>query len=125
MASVTPSMTQDISTYDMSLKQWTWLLTTADADGLPVQIPEWADMTWQAVGFSASGAICSIEGSHDGTNWFTLHNAAGSAVATLGANGMITIIELPRYMRPNLSTPGTNAEVTVILLARRANPMRQ
>lgn len=122
---ITPTIVQNIGEYDRSLYQATWVLVTATPDGIPVEIPEWADRTFQAIGFAASGAVCQFEGSNDNVNWFALHNAAGALTASLNANGLMTVIELPRWMRPNLSTPGTAASVTVILLARRANPMRQ
>ena len=120
---ITPTSTGALSTYDGSLFQWTWVLTTAVPDGLPIEWTEWADRTTQATG-TFGGATCAIEGSNDNVNWFTLSNAAGATAATFTAAGVKTIIELPRYMRPNLTVVGVGATITVILVARRANPLR-
>lgn len=108
---------------DGSVVLYTWNLTSANADGAPIQAPEWADRTWQAQG-TWGGATLTLQGSNDGSNWFTLSNAAGAAAVTLTASAGVATIELPLYVRPNLTTPGTGATVAVTLLARRSNPMR-
>lgn len=123
MATVTPTLTSQVSTQDGSVVMASWDLTTANADGSPIQYVEWADRTWQAVG-TWGGATLTFQGSNDGTNWFGLTNAAGGAAATLSANGGLATVELPLYVRPNLTTPGAGATVTVKLCARRATPMR-
>ena len=123
MATVTPTFSRDIGESDGSLNFYTWVLTTANTDGEPVQAQQWADRTFQVVG-TFGGATCSIEGSNDGTNWATLSNAAGSAAATFTVAGIKAIIELPRFIRPNLTVAGSGASLTVTLLARRQQPLR-
>lgn len=123
MATVVPTMTQEIGSGDGSLILFTWALTSSNTDGQLVSSVEWADRTWQAAG-TWGGATLTLQGSNDGTNWFTLANAAGGAAATLTANGGMATVELPRYVRPNLTTAGTGAAVTVTALMRRANPLR-
>lgn len=119
-----PSSTNSaLSTGDGSLQLITWNLTTANPDGAPVSIPEWADRTWQATG-TFSTAVLNLQGSNDGANWFNLSNAAGGAAISLMAPGGASTIELPLYVRPNLTTPGAAAAIIVTLLARRANPLR-
>lgn len=129
MATPAPTISRQAGTNDGSLFVATWVLTSADTTGVAVELPEWADRTWQ-VGtsgdsFGATG-VCSIQGCHTNVDadFATLSNAAGATAATFSAAGVKTVIELTRYMRPKLTTPGTNASVTVILVARRANPMR-
>lgn len=123
MATVNPTFSQPNDCNDDSVKIISWALTTANPDGAPLELGAWADRTWQAAG-TWGGATLTFQGSNDGTNWFTLSNAAGGTAATLSANGGLATIELPRYVRPNLTTPGTGATVTATLCARRANPMR-
>lgn len=123
MATVTPSFSRDLGDADGSLNFYTWVLTTANTDGEPVQANQWADRTFQVVGTFGT-ATCAIEGSNDGTNWFTLSNAAGATAAAFTAAGLKAIIELPRFIRPNLTTPGIGATLTVTLLARRQQPLR-
>ena len=87
MPTVNPSYTTDLGDSDGSLKLYTWLLTSANADGAPVQANQWADRTFQATG-TFGGATCAVEGSNDGVSWFTLSNAAGATAATFTAAGM-------------------------------------
>lgn len=108
---------------DGSLNLYTWPLTTANPDGAPIQAPEWADRTWQATG-TFGGATVAFQGSNDGTNWFSLTNAAGGAAVALVAAGGCSTVELPLYVRPNLTVVGAGATISVTLLARRATPMR-
>lgn len=117
------TITRDIAGRDNSVVLCTWPLLTANPDGTPFEMPEYADRTWQATG-TFGGATLAFQGSNDGTNWFPLSNAAGGSAATLTAAGGVATIELPRYVRPNLTTAGTGATITVTLLARRATPMR-
>ncbi len=111
---------------DVSVKRVVWVLTTANTDGAPLEFTEWADRTFQFgnSGDTLGGAVGAVEGSNDGVTWYTLSNAAGATPATFSAFGIKTIIELPQFMRPNLTTPGAGASITVTLIARRANPLR-
>lgn len=121
------TVTRKLGEYDMSLFLATWTLTTADPTGTAVEIPEWADRTWQ-VGTGAEsfgGGTVAIEGCHSNVDgdFKTLSNAAGATPTTFTAVGVKTVIELTRYMRPKI-TGSAGASVTVTLMARRANPMR-
>jgi hypothetical protein len=120
---ITPTYTQDIGERDDTIILFTWNLTTAIPDGVPMERPEWADRSWQASG-AFGGATLSFQGSNDNVNWFTLSNAAGGAAATLTAAGGLSTIELPRFVRPNLTAVGVAATVAVSCCARRATPMR-
>lgn len=122
MATVTPTLSK-VGDQDDAAILLSWALTTTNTDGAPLEWTQWADRCFQAVG-TWGGATLTIEGSNDGTNWAPLSNAAGGTAATFTANGAKTIIELPRYVRPNLTTPGSGAAVAVTLLARRAQPLR-
>jgi hypothetical protein len=93
------------------------LVTTTNHTGVGVEIPGCADKTVQLIANTAGGATCSIEGSNDNTNWTTLHQAdTSSAEAT--ATAIMAIIENPRYIRARLTTVGSGADWTVVLLAR-------
>ena len=115
--------TTEVSTGDGSVILYTWPLTTADPIGSSIQVVEWADRTWQFTG-TFGGATAQLQGSNDNTNWFNLSNAAGGAAVSLTAAGGAATIELPRYVRPNLTTPGAGAVVSATLCARRAQPLR-
>ena len=122
--SASPVFIRDIQPNDGSTILLTWTLTTAVPDGVPLEWGQWADRYVQAIGAPWGASTATIEGSNDGVNWAPLSNAAGGAAATFAANGGKTLIEVPRYMRPNLTTTGVGAIVQVILFARRAQPLR-
>lgn len=122
MATVAYTSTQQ-SMGDGSILLYTWVLTTANADGAPISAPEWADRTWQAAG-TFGGATTSLQGSNDLSNWFNMSNAAGGAVVAITAAAGAATIELPLWVRPNLTAVGVGATITVTLLARRATPLR-
>lgn len=129
MASITPTVNNTLSTEDRSLVLWKWVLTSVNSDGLPLAMPEWADVTWSigAVGDAVgTGAGFRIEGSNDGVTYATLNNAAAGAPITTGVvTGVVaTSIENPLFIRPNIGTPGAGATVTFYALVRRANPLR-
>lgn len=122
---------------DRSIKKVVWALTTANPVGLAVALPEWADKTFDIDGTSAGlswGAtgVCSLKGGNSGTSAAVLNpvilslatgGGASNAVATT-ANKLMTVIENPLFVYPELTTPGTAATVTVTLICRRATPMR-
>ncbi len=120
---VDPTVSRDLSNGDGSVVLASWSLTTANPTGTGLEWTEWADRTFQVAG-TFGGATLTLEGSNDGTNWATLSNAAGGTAATFTTAGIKTVIELPRYVRPNLTTVGVGATLTATLVARRANPMR-
>lgn len=122
MATVSPTQAKVGDGTDDAIL-FTWALTTANADGAPVEYTQWADRGFSAVG-TWGGATLTVEGSNDGTNWLPLSNAAGGTAATFTANGAKSIIEGLRFIRPNLTVPGAGAAVTVQALMRRAQPLR-
>lgn len=122
MATVAPT-TAYPSLGDGSLILYTWALTTANADGAPVSAAEWADRTWQASG-TWGGASLALQGSNDGVNWAVLSNASGGADIAMTTNDLASTVELPLWVRPNLTTPGVGATIAVTLLVRRSTPMR-
>lgn len=75
-------------------------------------------MTLQVVGNAGNfgdGAL-TLQGSNDGTNWNTLHDAFGNTIV-LTASAMVLIAEYPRYIRPSLS--GTTANGVDVNLVYR------
>ena len=124
---ITPTPTNSLGTEDRSIVRWTWILTTAVPDGLPIDLPEWGDRTWTvgAVGDVFGAATVTVEGGADGVSFYPLNDAAGGAALTFTTGGCKTVIQNPYFMRPNLTVPGVGASITVSVLVRRANPLRQ
>lgn len=124
MASITPTISNTIGQSDRSVVLVTWVLTSANPDGLPIELPEFSQFTWQ---YEATwgAATLTLQGSNSGAGYFPLTkvNTAGTA-ATATADGGTATNEISRYVRPNLTTPGAGATVTVTLVATRATPVR-
>lgn len=114
MATVTPTPTR-IQEGEAMLYSWT--LTQADAVGAAIDAHEYGDRTVQLSGTwdSATGVL---QGSNDGTTWFSLTDPQGNAISKT-ADGMETVMEVPRYTRPNSSGGGASQSVTISLFCRR------
>jgi hypothetical protein len=113
--------TTDVS-IDGSVQKVIWTpLTNTNQDGGPAQGIEFADRCVQVTG-TFGGATITIQGSNDGTNWDTLNNAQGTA-ATFTAQGTKQLVEVPQFVRPLLSG-GSGSSLTVTMIARRSNSLR-
>jgi hypothetical protein len=123
MATVTPTFSSDLAG-DNSAAMLTWTpLTTANADGSPVDFVQYSERCVQVVGtFGAAGTLV-LQGSNDGTNWFTLNNAQGAALSFTAA-GLKQVVENPRYMCPLITGGDGTTSLTMTLVMRRRNPMR-
>lgn len=135
---VTPTFPEVVeSENDRSIKKVIWTLTTANPIGLAVALPEWADKTFDIDGTSSGlswggTAVCGLKGGNTGTSDAVLNpilmslatgGGAGNAT-TSAANKLMTVIENPLFVYPELTTVGVGATVRVTLICRRATPMR-
>lgn len=120
MATIKPTIT-DISV-DGSVVQIQWAhLTNTDTVGAAVPMVEYADRSVQIAG-TFGGSTTVIEGTNDETNYATLNNAQGTALSATAAI-LKQIVEVPKWLRPSLSG-GAGADITVTIIARRANSLR-
>lgn len=117
MATVTPTVTK-LGGNDQVLK-FTWALTTANPDGLPIpnQYAEYSDRTVYVAGGTWGGATLAWQGG-DGSTWLTLTDAQTSAISKT-ADFIETVVEVPEYSRPALTAVGVGATMTVTCIARR------
>lgn len=130
MAAGTVEMNPEgIGAGDGSIIRVTWVLTTADPAGDELAIPTYADKTWtigNAAGNAFGGATCSLQGRNKSADTLlTLNKAATGAAATAAAAAIIATIENTALVAPVLTAIGAGATITVCLVARRANPLRQ
>ncbi len=95
--------------------QWTsWAGVTT---GVTLQAPNLPDKT-VAVHGTWGGATFVIEGSSDGTNYFTLNDTRGEGnPISLTADNIVTILENVRYIRGK-TTGGTGTSLTVTLTSQ-------
>lgn len=94
-----------------------WALTTADTDGDSISNPGASDRTVQFIAATAGSATAILEGSNDGTNWFTLTDGQGNSISFTASGGEM-VAENCLHYRPRLSTGGSGADWTVLLLSR-------
>lgn len=118
MATVNPT----VSFVGNDAVEFKWTLTSTDRDGAPIGANhiDYADRSVIATG-TWGGAALTVEGSHDGSTWVALSDAAAVTALTFSAaDGSAPIAEVPPFTRPNLTTAGTGATVVVSILCRRS-----
>jgi hypothetical protein len=92
---------------------WTGLLN--GDDGTPVEFFDLPEKTVSITGTFGSGGTIVIEGSNDGTNYFTLTDLQSTAISKTAA-ALEAIAENPRYIRPRVTAgDGTTALVCRML----------
>lgn len=115
---------------DGSVQKVVWSGGATGDAGIGIKAIEAADNCVQITG-TIGGATITIEGSNDSTNgvdgnWGTLNSAQGTALSftSLTPTPIKQIVERPAYIRPNI-TGGAASAITVTMIMRRANPLRQ
>jgi hypothetical protein len=108
----------DISpTGRVQLITWSGLLNTDT--GAQVDWTEYSDRCVQVTGtFGASGS-CTMQGSNDGTNWAPLTDPQGNAL-TFTSQKIEQALELPRYVRPNVTAGDGTTNLVATLCMRRS-----
>lgn len=110
------------SQYAMSHRLRTWsALTTTNADGNPINFASngMGGVTFQVTGTWGAGGALVIEGSNDGTNYFTLTDQANAAL-TLSANALKTVRDTPLYIRPRVTAGDGTTNLVVVAAMQKA-----
>src|SRR5687767_1915693 len=97
---------------DNLLVVWTGL--DVDDSGSPVEIPGFPDRTVTIEGTFSVGGSCTLQGSNDGTNYYSLTDPQGNAI-TKTAGGVELVTENTRYVRP-LVTAGDGSTAIQVRL---------
>lgn len=94
---------------------WTGLLNgeSGVAADLPVDA---ATRSVQVSGTFGVGGNVIIEGSNDGTNFFALNNALGTALATITAAALNSLDQNCLFLRPRVSAGDGTTSITVIIV---------
>ena len=104
-------------TTSIGIGGWKWLtLTTTNADGQPLIIDRRTDRTVQVSGTFGAGGTLVIEGSNDGTNYFTLNDLQATALSFTSAR-LEGISEMPLYIRPRVTAGDGTTSLNVYLVA--------
>lgn len=109
---------------DNSVKQVLWAnLTTANADGAPLEWAAWTDKSIHFTGTFGAGGTVKLQGSNNGSDWQDLGDPQGTAISKSAA-ALEQITEITRYVRPFVSAGDGSTSITATLIVRRATPMR-
>lgn len=122
MATITPTVE---TLRDGSIRTYAYeTLTETNADGSPINEPEFSRRSVQVLGdFGSSGAL-TVQGSNDGgTTWATLNDPQGDPIVLTSA-GIVEVQELAEMIRPAI-TAGTGVDLDCYILINRPTMLRQ
>lgn len=80
-------------------------------------LARYSDKSIQVVGDLGVGGVCLIEGSNDGSSFFTLVDPQGNALS-FSAFGLEQVLEITKFIRPRISAGDGDTDFTVILVGR-------
>ncbi len=100
-----------------SAKVISWVGLANGQSGDSVEDSLWADRSVQVVGTFGTGGSVTIEGSNDGTNWSALTDPQGNNL-TFVTSKIETVIEIVRFIRPNVTAGDGTTAITVLLFQR-------
>ena len=119
MADIAPTSSNVESFGDTGVVVVTWaLLTAANAAGTRIEMPGSSDRCVQIDGTFDTATVV-LQGSNDGTTYFTLTDPQGNAISKTAA-ALEQVSELTRFIRPSTSGGGGSQSVNVRLLLKRA-----
>lgn len=114
MAVVAPSIVVE---KDSALVTWAGLLN-GDTGG-PVDLPAFPDRTFQVIGTFGVGGSVTMEGSNAGAVYAALTDPQGNAI-TKTAAAIETVVETPKFSRPNVTAGDGTTSITVSMYCRRS-----
>lgn len=91
-------------------------LTTTNVDGNPFTVGYYKDRSVQVSGTFGAGGTCVIQGSMDGTNYYTLTDPQGNALSFTSAK-IEAVSELVLYIRPYITAGDGTTSLTVSMIA--------
>lgn len=95
---------------------WKWEAMPNGNDGTPLLIDRRTDRSVQVSGTFGAGGTVVIEGSNDGTNYYTLNDLQGTALSFTSAR-LEGISEVPLYVRPRVTAGDGTTSINVYLVA--------
>lgn len=96
---------------------WTGLLN--GDTGAAVEMVDYADKTVTITGTFGVGGTIAIQGSNNGTDWFSVTDPQGNAMSKTSA-AMEIVIEGPRYIRPSVTAGDGTTSLAVQMCCRRS-----
>lgn len=93
----------------------TWSSLNSGDNGLAYEMAEARNVSFQAKGTFTGGGTVKLEGSNDGITFFTLKAMNASSDVSMTAAGFSSVIDRPRYYRPNVTAGGVSTDLTGVL----------
>jgi hypothetical protein len=115
LATVTNTIVKQATSQDAYISTWATMLN--GDSGLPLQMPAGSDRSVQITGTFGSGGTCVIEGSNDGTNYYTLNDPLGNALSATTAR-LKAILEVTGWIRPRISAGDGTTSLTVSICTK-------
>ena len=123
MATINPTIAR-LGGDDSVLKYTFAALTTTNTVGASVESVQWADRSVQILGTFGTNGSVTIQGSNDGgTTWAALTDPQGNAI-TKTAAAIEQVSEITGHIRPTVTAGDGDTSLTVVIISRRAQPLR-
>lgn len=97
---------------------WSGLLNGDTGDAR--EFGGWNDRSIQVTGTFGSGGSLTLQGTNDGTNWYTLYDAYNSAL-TFTSAGLRSVLVLPWKVRPIVTAGDGTTSLVATLFMRGTN----
>jgi hypothetical protein len=121
MATIVPTKVL-VGNGDGSTFTMTWTPVTESDVCQAVSLPEYADKSVHASG-TFGGASVRVYGSNNGSTFVALNDASSTAIA-ISAEGIKQVLENTLLVKPDC-TGGSAQSLTITMLFRLSNPLRQ
>jgi hypothetical protein len=97
---------------------WPTMTFSGTDVGSPIQMAGSNDRSIQVTGTFGAGGNLKIEGSNDGTNYYTLNDPSSTALDFTAAK-IEQVLELTKYIRPRVTAGDGTTSLTVTMCMRR------
>lgn len=85
-------------------------------DGQPITLTRYSDRTIQITGTFGLGGTVVLKGSNNGVDYDDMRDVFGNVISATGPK-LITLTEVPIYVRPEVTAGDINTDVTVTVAA--------
>lgn len=120
MATITPTVEGRFHTdsFPGETAVHTWSgLSAVDTAGEAVGYGAHADRSVQVMGTFGAGGAVTLQGSNDGSSWYTLTDFQGNALVITVA-GIYTVSEATRFIRPSITGSDGTTNLDVVMFSR-------
>jgi type 1 fimbria pilin len=114
MATTLTPVTFPIDNFVGGVRGGSWTGLANGESGAALFLPAFSDRTVQISGTFGAGGSVTMQGSLDGTNWFTLTDPQGNNITKTAAS-LEAISEATPYIRPTITAGDGTTSLTIIV----------